>query len=139
MISHYYDLICRNARAYNTCPAWFEADDGRTLTFGQFKETVDRLAGGLQNIGIQKGDRIGILGKNSLEYFLLYGAAAAMGAIVLPINWRLSTDEIFFNLKDCEPVLLFVDEDFEKMIQAAKDELSFVKHYLQPQSQTGML
>jgi acyl-CoA synthetase (AMP-forming)/AMP-acid ligase II len=124
----FYDLICRNAGAYDTCPAWFEADDGRSLTFGQFKEAVDRLAGGLQNVGIQKGDRIGILGKNSLEYFLLYGAAAALGAVVLPVNWRLSTDEILFNLKDCEPVLLFVDEDFEKVIHAVKDDLSFVKH-----------
>ena len=125
----FYDLICRNAGAYKNCPAWFEADDGRALTFDQFKETVDRLASGLQNIGIKKGDRIGILGKNSLEYFLLYGAAAALGAVVLPVNWRLSSDEILFILKDGEPVLLFVDEDFENMIHAVKDELSFVKHF----------
>ena len=133
----FYDLICRNAGAYNNGPAWFEVDDGRLLTFAQIKEAVDRLAGGLQNIGIHKGDRIGILGKNSLEYFLLYGAAAALGAIVLPINWRLSTDEILFNLKDCKPVLLFVDEDFEKMIQTAKDELSFVNHIYNLKAKKG--
>ena len=62
----FYDLICRNAGAFDTLPAWFEADDGRALTFGQFKKAVDRLACGLQNIGLQKGDRIGVLGKNSL-------------------------------------------------------------------------
>ena len=124
----FYDLVCRNACAYSSFPAWYEADDGRSLTFGQLRETVDRLAGGLQNIGIRKGDRIGILGKNSLEYFLLYGAAAALGAVVLPINWRLSADEILFILKDCEPVLLLVDEDFEAMIRAAKEKLSFVDH-----------
>jgi len=39
---------------------------------------VDRLACGLQRSNIKKGDRIGVLGKNSLEYFLLYGAAAAI-------------------------------------------------------------
>jgi acyl-CoA synthetase (AMP-forming)/AMP-acid ligase II len=124
----FYDLVCRNAVAYNTRPAWFEVDDGRVLTFAQFKDTVDRLAAGLQGVGIQKGDRIAILGKNSLEYFLLYGAAAALGAIVLPINWRLSTDEILFNLKDCGPALLFVDEEFEKVIHDIKDDLSFSGH-----------
>jgi long-chain acyl-CoA synthetase len=124
----FYDLVCRNAGAYSSFPAWYEADDGRSLTFGQFRETVDRLAGGLQAIGIRKGDRIGILGKNSLEYFLLYGAAAALGAVVLPINWRLSTDEILYILKDGEPVLLFVDEEFEAMIRTSKEKLTFVKH-----------
>ena len=63
-------------------PAWFEVDDQKTLTFAEIKEQVDRLAGGLQKLGIRKGDRIGTVGKNSLEFFLLYGAAAALGAIV---------------------------------------------------------
>lgn len=123
-----YDLICRNAGAYKSCLAWFEADDGRALTFVQFKETVDRLACGLQALGIQKGDRMGVLGKNSLEYFLLYGAAAALGAVVLPINWRLSAEEVIFNLTDCEPKVLFVDQEFEGMIRAAKEKLPFVRH-----------
>ena len=85
----FYDLIERNAVSFNQKAAWIEADDGRTLTFSQYRENVDRLACGLQKTGIRKGDRIGVLGKNSLEYFLLYGAAAALGAIMLPINWRL--------------------------------------------------
>ena len=124
----FYDVICRNGAAYQNRPAWFEADDGRSLTFAQYKKAVDRLACGLQDIGICKGDRIGILGKNSLEYFLLYGAAAALGAIIVPVNWRLSAEEAVFNLADCEPVVLFVDQEFEEMIAAADAQLPFVKH-----------
>jgi len=119
----FYDLINRNARSFTNRPAWLEANDGRALTFGQFKETVDRLACGLQQGGVQKGDRIGVLGKNSLEYFLLYGAAAALGTIVLPINWRLSPEEVVFNLNDCEPKILFVGSDHVDMIDTAKDRL----------------
>ena len=52
---------------------------------------TDSLAAGLRAKGIAKGDRIGVIGKNSLEYFLLYGAAAALGAEMLPINWRLNS------------------------------------------------
>lgn len=108
----FYDLINRNATNYKDRDAWFEVDDERALTFFEYKEKVDLLASGLRKAGIKKGDRIGILGKNSLEYFLLYGAAAGLGAIVLPINWRLSADEVAFNLNDCEPRLVFVDQEF---------------------------
>ena len=125
----FYDLISRNAVSFNTLSAWFEVDDQRTLTFAGYKQKVDHLACGLQKAGIKKGDRIGIIGKNSLEYFLLYGAAAALGAVVLPINWRLSAEEAVFNLTDCEPVFLFVDSDYQEMITHAKDQLATVKEY----------
>jgi acyl-CoA synthetase (AMP-forming)/AMP-acid ligase II len=133
----FYDLINRNAVCFENRPAWFEVDDGRTLTFGQFKETVDRFACGLQKSGIKKGDRIGALGKNSLEYFLLYSAAAALGAIVLPINWRLSADEIIFNLNDCEPKAIFVDQEYQELIEGAKQKLISVKNYYNLQIKGG--
>ena len=123
----FYDLISRNAVSFNSLAAWFEVDDQRTLTYAEYKQKVDQLACGLQKAGLGKGDRIGVVGKNSLEYFLLYGAAAALGAIVLPINWRLSVEETVFNLTDCEPSLLFVDTEYQEMITNAKDQLPFVK------------
>ncbi len=103
----FYDLINRNAVSFGNQPAWFEVDDQRRLTFAEFKKRVDQLASGLQTAGLQKGDRIGVFGKNSLEYFLVYGAAAALGAIVLPINWRLSAEEAVFNLNDGAPESAF--------------------------------
>jgi long-chain acyl-CoA synthetase len=125
----FYDLINRNAVCFKNLPAWLEVDDQRTLTFAEVKQQVDRLAAGLQQAGVQKGDRIGVLGKNSLEYFLLYGAAAALGAIVLPINWRLSAEEVVFNLNDGTPKLLFVDAEYQSMIAAAKGRLPSVQRY----------
>jgi long-chain acyl-CoA synthetase len=125
----FYDLISRNAVCFNRRPAWFEVDDGRTLTFAAYKEMVDRVARGLQNAGVKKGDRLGALGKNSLEYFLLYGAAAALGAILLPINWRLSAEEAVFNLNDGEPEFLFVDPEYQEMIEGSKKKLTSVKKY----------
>ncbi len=125
----FYDLIERNAVCFRNRPAWYEVDDHRTLTFAEYKNKVDQLAGGLYAAGIKIGDRIGVLGKNSLEYFILYGAAAAIGAIVLPINWRLSIEEALFNLQDCEPVMLFVDPEYQEMIDNSKDKLPSVKDY----------
>lgn len=124
-----YDLVCRNAVNFGDRPAWFEADDGRTITFAQYKEKVDCLARGLLEIPLSPGDRIGVLGKNSLEYFLLYGAAAAIGAIMLPINWRLSADEVCFNLADCEPEIIFADQEYQALIEGFKDKLPATKEY----------
>jgi acyl-CoA synthetase (AMP-forming)/AMP-acid ligase II len=123
-----YDVIRRNARCFRQKQGWFEADDERTLNFGDFRAQVDRLACGLQQTGIRKGDRIGVYGKNSLEYFLLYGAAAAIGAIIVPINWRLAADEVVFNLNDCEPSIMFVDQEYQQTIAAVKDKLSSVEN-----------
>jgi len=125
-----YDLILRNAETFGNSPAWYEADTGQTVTFAEIRAQVDRLAAGLQGQGIEKGDRIGILGQNSLEYFLVYGAAAALGAITLPINWRLSPEEVCFNLNDCGPKLLFVDGEFQEMIEANKAAIPSVKEFV---------
>lgn len=49
-----YDLINRNSVSFGKRPAWFEVDDGRTLTFAEFKKEVDSLACGLQQEGIKR-------------------------------------------------------------------------------------
>jgi len=126
----FFDLIRRNAQCYQNRPAWFEADTGTTTTFGQFKAQVDRLAAGLQQVGIKTGDRIGVVGKNSLAFFQIYGAAAALGAIVLPINWRLSADEVAFNLNDCSPAIVFVDDEFSPMATSIRDQLGSVRQWV---------
>ncbi|MGD9193847.1 MAG: AMP-binding protein, partial [Desulfobacterales bacterium] len=125
----FYDLISRNAVCFGEKPAWLDVDDQRTITFKDYKDRVDHLAKGLQHAGIIKGARIGILGKNSLEYFLLYGAASAIGAIALTINWRLSTEEVIFNLNDGEPAIFFVDSEFQAMVDSAKGKLTSVKAF----------
>ena len=125
----FYDLINRNAVCFNDADAWYEVDDQRTLTFALYKERVDGLAAGLSKTGIKKGDRIGVLGQNSLEYFLVFGAASALGAIVLPINWRLSESEVAYNLNDCEPKMVFSDKAHEGLIQGIRDKLPSVESY----------
>ncbi len=133
----FYELIHRNAVAFSSRVCWQEVDDGRTLTFAGYREQVDRLAMGLSRAGIEKGDRIGVVGKNSLEFFLLYGATAALGAIVLPINWRLSADEICYNLNDCQPKIAFVDAEFQAMLAEKHSQLSSVSAYFNLKGDIG--
>ncbi len=125
----FYDVVCRNAVCHKNRPAWFEVDDGRELTFAQYKELVDCLACGLQKLGVRQNDRIGVLAKNSLEFFLLYGAAGAIGAIMLPVNCRLSANEIAFNLNDCKPGTIFADPEYQATINECRDKLPMVKTF----------
>ena len=133
----FYDLIRRNATAFGDRIAWHEVDDGREVTYRQYSQMVDRLAQGLQQVGIQKGHRLGILGKNSLEYFLLYGAAAAIGAILLPVNWRLSPEEVIFNLNDGEPTALFVDSEYQQLIEEHRVKLPSVLNFFNLKADQG--
>lgn len=126
-----YDLIRRNAVSFADRIAWLEAEDGRVLTFLEFKERTDRVAQGLRGMGVSKGDRIAVLAKNSLEYFLLFGAASALGAVMLPVNWRLSTDEIGFILQDGDPKILFTDAGAGETIQSVKDRLPSLKAHVE--------
>lgn len=119
-----YDVICRNAQLYHDRPAWLEVSQSSPITFGQIKQDVDGLAAALQRAGCQKGDRIGVLGKNSLAYFVLYGAAAALGAIVLPVNWRLSGKEAAFVLNDGKPRWVFADNSLADWIADVRTEIS---------------
>lgn len=105
-----YDVIVRNSHVFENRPAWFEPGLAQPLTFDRIRRRVDDLAARLQYLGCRPGDRIGIMGQNCLDYFLLYGAAAALGAIVLPVNWRLSVDEAIYVLNDGSPRLVFADD-----------------------------
>ena len=118
-----YDVITRNARLHADRPAWCEADRDDPYTFLDIKQTVDQLAGALQREGCQKGDRIGVLGKNCLEFFSIYGAAAALGAIVLPVNWRLSADEAAYALNDGKPRWVFADDSNPQWTEAVRSRL----------------
>jgi acyl-CoA synthetase (AMP-forming)/AMP-acid ligase II len=126
----FYDLIHRNALCYDSKPAWLEAETGAAIDFSAFKTRVDRMAAGLQKAGIRSGDRIGAVGKNSLAFFSLYGAAAALGAIVVPVNWRLSQNEVSFNLSDCTPKMVFADNEFGETITSLRKQLPSVERFV---------
>jgi acyl-CoA synthetase (AMP-forming)/AMP-acid ligase II len=132
-----YDLIRRNARYYGDRTAWLEANDNQRLSFEQYKQEVDRVAAGLMTVGLQKGDRIGIIGKNCLSYYVLYGAAAALGAIVVPVNWRLAAGEMAYILKDSGAQLVFADNDAPALIAAVQSQLDAGIVFYNLQSRQG--
>ncbi|MEP3759676.1 MAG: AMP-binding protein, partial [Marinomonas sp.] len=64
--------------------------DGRTASYGELDTATRRLIGLFISRGVGMGDRIAWLGKNSDLYCMLYLAAARMGAVMVPVGWRLA-------------------------------------------------
>ena len=83
------------------------------------------LARVLTQEGLNKGDRVGILANNSEAYFLVMGAAACLGAILVPLNWRLSVEELHHILTDAEPAWMFFDEAHAPSIAQFGDLAAF--------------
>ncbi len=120
-----FDVIARNARLYPKRTAI--VFEGKQITHGEYLARVERLATGLAVAGVNTGDRIGVVSLNCLEYLDLYGAAARLGAIMLPVNWRLSAEEIVQVLNDATPKFVFVDAEHQPIIAAARDRLPSVQ------------
>ena len=109
-----FDLFRRNAALYGNRPAL--VDEKGTLNFRDLRQRVARMAAALTLKGIHPGDRVAVLAYNSRRYFYLLGATARLGAILVPLNWRLSEEELLFILKDAEPGLLFHDTPHAPMV-----------------------
>jgi fatty-acyl-CoA synthase len=92
--------------------ALFDADRGISRTYRQLAEGVENTAATLADLGVAKGDRICILAKNRIEHLELFFACGRLGAIFVPLNWRLAERELAFLLDDAEPNLLFFSAEF---------------------------
>ena len=83
---------------------------------------TDRLAGCAGGAGIGKGDRVALLAPNCAEYFELQFACGRLGAIMLPLNWRLTVPELDYILGDSTPKLLIHDKASPQQAHGAVEE-----------------
>ena len=102
------DLLHEHARSRPAMPA--VVDGAHRFTYAEFHERVNRLAGVLRAKGVGKCDRILWLGQNSFRVLEALLAAARVGAIFCPANWRWSVEEIAFALDDFDPKVVFWQE-----------------------------
>ena len=92
---------------------------GRRLSYREFDLRIDRAAAMLeQALGDPIGARVAVLTRNSLDFLALHFAVIRVGAIFVPLNWRLSAPEISVMVQDCAPRLLFVEDEFREVADA---------------------
>jgi fatty-acyl-CoA synthase len=86
------------------------------LSWREFRERELLFASALQRAGIQPGDRVGMLLKNSVDYIVLIFAIARVGGVAVRLNWRLVPEELRFILADSGTRLLFLDDDLDDKV-----------------------
>lgn len=98
--------------------------EGEALTYAQFNEAVKTSARMLRNeLGVKPGDRIAYLGQNHPQQIFLIFACARLGAIFVPLNWRLAPLEHLHMLQDCGATTMFVDAPYLQQCEKFHGEL----------------
>jgi fatty-acyl-CoA synthase len=105
---------------------------GTTLTWRDFADRVRRLADALARRGVGRGDRVAVMSGNRPEFLESVLAANRLGAIAVPLNFRLSGLEVAFILRDCGAVVLVVDTLCAPAATAALSQLTVPPNTGQP-------
>jgi fatty-acyl-CoA synthase len=116
------DWLENRARLSPNKKAIIDEDTNKSWTYEGLNNRSSSVASWLKSLGIKKGDRVALLSPNDISYFDLLFACGKIGAIFVPLNWRLSLHELNEILKDCTPILLGIHQKFKNMftsLQAA--------------------
>jgi len=108
-----FDWLAKQAELRPDQIALMDAATGREFTYAQFNERASRFAQFMRDEWrIQPGDRVAVLAHNCSDYFEILYACGKIGAILVPLNWRLATPELQGILRDCTPRALIYDAAF---------------------------
>jgi len=116
------DLIERNAAFTPDKPATIF--EGEMLSYAAFNARIEQTARALKaEFGINRGDRVAILSLNRPDYLVLLYACARLGAMLVPLNWRLAVPEQLFILSDASVKLLVLEQAFADVLPALEKSL----------------
>jgi fatty-acyl-CoA synthase len=103
---------------------------GRRFTYREFNERADRLSAALLRLGVRKGDRVAYLSFNCHRLLEAYYGVPQIGAILLPMNIRLSPEELGYILNDAAPRVLCFDPEFIPLVKALRPSVQSVEKYI---------
>ncbi|ELY61938.1 long-chain-fatty-acid--CoA ligase [Natronococcus jeotgali] len=92
------------------------ADDGTEFTYNEVGERVDRLSNALRERGVEKGNRVALLSKNSHYFIETLYATMQLGAVFVPLNFRLQPEEYDYLVDDCDPAVFITDNEHAEKV-----------------------
>jgi fatty-acyl-CoA synthase len=90
--------------------------NGQTITYRELHARSNRTAAWMQSLGIEKGDRVAVMMANSIEFIDLFLACSRLGAIFVPINYRITAAELKHPISNARPRLFIFDSSFQEMV-----------------------
>ena len=100
------------------------------FTYNQFGERVNRWANAMLRLGVEKGDRVAILSQNCHRMMETFFSAPLIGAISMPMNFRLLPSDFEYILNHGGAKALIVEAGFEHLIEPIRSELRTVEHFI---------
>ncbi len=112
------NIPAKIARLDPSREAIIDVDSERRISYGELDSRIRRLTNALTNdLGLEKGDRVAVLSKNSIEYMEVYYACARGGFIAQPLNWRLGTAELQRIIADGEPSVFVSHTEYRNVCE----------------------
>lgn len=115
-------LLSKRAEITPHTEAFVEWERQRRVSFSELNRRANRVANALLQRGIRPGDRVATLLRNGIEFIETYYAVAKIGAVMVPVNWRLVASEVRYILADAGASALVFDRDFDAVIAALQGD-----------------
>ena len=116
------DVVRVHGRDRPDAPAVIVGD--HTITFGELDQRSNRVAQALAAAGVGFGDRVAFVERNGAEFFDVVFGLAKLGAVAVPVNWRLAAPEMRQIIDDAGATLVIVGADFAGHLEAVEDGLA---------------
>lgn len=123
------DYVEKNARLYPDKTA-IKIAAGRGCTFKEFRDRVYRLANGLVQMGIHRGDRVAVLAENCFEYPELYMGIAKAGGIITPLNFRFVPPEVSAITRESGASIFIVQSKYADSVRSLLPDMKSVRKVL---------
>lgn len=113
------DVVSWWGRVHPSRTALVDRARGQRLTYSELDAASERLAHVLAGLGVGRGDRVGVLAGSRIEQLTLFGASLRIGAVLLPLNWRLAAPELARVLTDAMPAVILGEARFRAVAEEA--------------------
>lgn len=118
------EMLARNGRKFPEKTAIIDGDT--ILSYKQVDETVNRLASSLQRLGLKRGDKVVLYMPNTKEFVYAYFAVLRLGAIVVPVNARLTAQEVQYIIDHSEAKAVIAHDWIYRELASLMDDVNVI-------------
>ena len=118
----------RARRLYSNAEAVI--DGALRLTYGEFFERCDRWSSALQSLGVARGDRVVYIAPNTHAQLESFYAVPQIGAVLVPLNYRLTADDFAYMINHCGARVVCAHEDYLGAVDSIRGQLTGVEHFV---------
>ncbi len=105
-------------------------DGDKRFTYKEFLERCDRWSSALQGLGVGQGDRVAYIAPNTHSHLEAYYAVPQMGAVLVPINYRLLPEDFEYIINHCGAKVVCAHSDYLDAVDGIRDQLTQVEHFV---------